>query len=108
MTATQAQAKAAAPAATPAATVSVAVTPTKAARYPEAHVITVLDKGKANPKRAASAKRYALYLATPDLTVGAYLDGCLALQPDEPRYRWRADLDWDVKRGFIAVSAPSA
>lgn len=90
---------------TTAAAPSVAVKP---AKYPETAVITLTDKGKAgNPKRAASAKRYQLYLdaakAGTPLTVGAYLDGCLALHADEPRYRWRADLTWDLQRGFITV-----
>ena len=91
------------------------VTPTVAVAapkrtYTEDMVITVLKT--ANPKRAASAARYALYLAPrPDgkpLTVREYLDGCLALHPDEPRYRWRADLAWDEKREFITVTAPAA
>lgn len=80
--------------------------PVKAAKFPESAVITVTDKGKTNPKRAASAKRYALYLAprkTP-LTVKDYLDGCAELHADEPRYRWRADLAWDIARGYITVA----
>lgn len=85
------------PVATPApAAPSVAV---KAATYPESAKFRLL---KANPKRGASAARYALYGAVgSEFTLGAYLDGCLALQPDEPRYRWRADIAWDLKRGFI-------
>lgn len=86
-------------AAAPASAVAV-----KVARYNEAATITLL--AEANPKRAASARRFAQYgKAKGDTTtVKAYLDACQALQPDEPRYRWRADLDWDVKRGFITVA----
>lgn len=76
--------------------------PVKPATYTEAQIITVTDKGAVNPKRGASAKRYAAYAT--GMTVAAYLDACLAIQPDEPRYRWRADLAWDVKRGFITVA----
>lgn len=84
---------------------TIAVAPTKAAKYTEDMVIRVLDKGKTNPKRAASAARYAIYLRerTAPLTVKEYLDECLVLQPDEPRYRWRADLAWDTQREFIEV-----
>lgn len=71
----------------------------KAATYPESAQFRLL---KANPKRGASGARYALYGKVGDtFTLGAYLDACLALQPDEPRYRWRADIAWDLKRGFI-------
>jgi hypothetical protein len=94
-------------------TANIAVVPSapKAARYTEDMIIRVLDKGKTNPKRAASAKRYAIYLQerkTP-LTVKEYLDACLVLQPEEPRHRWRADLTWDTQREFIeVVPAPAA
>lgn len=82
----------------------VSVVAVKAARYNEAATITLV--AEANPKRAASALRFAQYgKAKGDTTtVKAYLDACQALQPDEPRYRWRADLDWDVKRGFITIA----
>lgn len=86
--------------------VSVAVpASTKASKYTEDMVIRVLPKGATNPKRAASAKRYAIYLQerSAPLTVKEYLDACLVLQPEEPRYRWRADLAWDVAREFIEV-----
>lgn len=84
-----------------AAAATVAVKP---AAYPETATITLV--APANPKRAASAKRFALYGAKPGATttVKAYLDGCLALHADEPRYRWRADLAWDLKRGFITIA----
>lgn len=72
----------------------------KPATYAETDVITLV--AEKNPKRGASAKRFAAYKT--GMTVGAYLDACAALQPDEPRYRWRADLAWDVKRGFVTVS----
>lgn len=78
--------------------------PVKAAKFPETATITlVADK---NPKRAASAKRFALYgKAKGDTTtVKAYLDGCAELHADEPRYRWRADLAWDLQRGFIEIA----
>lgn len=83
---------------------AVSVVAVKAARYSEAAVITL--QAEANPKRAASALRFAQYgKAKGDTTtVKAYLDACQALQPDEPRYRWRADLDWDLKRGFITIA----
>lgn len=86
-----------------ASAVSVAV---KAARYPETAIITLTEKGCPNPKRAASAKRFAGYGSKPGdtVTVKDYLDHCVSCQPDEPRYRWRADLDWDVKRGFITIA----
>lgn len=90
------------------ATVAVAA-PTKRV-FTEDMVISVTDKGKSNPKRAASAKRYAVYLQerkTP-LTVKEYLDACLLLHPEEPRYRWRADLAWDTAREFITVALPAA
>jgi hypothetical protein len=74
-------------------------------RYPEAAVINVLPKGEKNPKRGASAKRFALYKT--GMTVGAYLDGCALLHPDEPRGRWLADLTWDSAREFISVAAPA-
>lgn len=71
----------------------------KAATFPESAKFRLL---KANPKRGASGARYALYGAVGnEFTLGAYLDACLALQPEEPRYRWRADIAWDLKRGFI-------
>lgn len=78
--------------------------PVAPAKYAETATVTLVSA--TNPKRAASAKRFALYGAKPGATttVKAYLDGCLALQPDEPRYRWRADLAWDVKHGFITVA----
>jgi hypothetical protein len=76
--------------------------PVKAAVYAESATITVL---KLAGKRGASAARFAAYGPVGNkITVGAYLDACLALQPDEPRYRWRADLAWDAKRGFISVA----
>lgn len=79
-----------------AAPASVAV---KAATYPESAKFRLL---KANPKRGASGARYALYGAVgSEFTLGEYLDKCLVLQPEEPRYRWRADIAWDLKRGFI-------
>lgn len=88
--------------------IAVAAPATRApSKYTEDMVIVVLDKGKANPKRAASAARYAIYLRDRadkgPLTVKEYLDECLVLQPDEPRYRWRADLAWDTAREFISV-----
>lgn len=79
--------------------VSVAVKP---AAYPESAVITVV---KAAGKRGVSAARFAAYGPVGGTTtVKAYLDACLALQPNEPRYRWRADLAWDVQRGFITIA----
>ena len=81
--------------------------PVREAKYAETDVITVLPKGEKNPKRGASALRFAAYKT--GMTVGAYLDACLALQPEESRYRWRADLAWDVKREYISVApAPKA
>jgi hypothetical protein len=79
----------------------------KPAKFAETDVVTLV--AEKNPKRAASAKRFALYGAKPGdtITVAAYLDGCAKLHADEPRYRWRADLAWDVARGFITV-APKA
>jgi hypothetical protein len=78
--------------------------PVRPAKYPESATVTLV--ATANPKRAASAKRFALYgaKAGDKTTIKAYLDGCLALQPDEPRYRWRADIAWDVKHGFVTVA----
>jgi hypothetical protein len=75
----------------------------KPAAYAETALVTVLV---ANPKRAASAKRFALYGAVggSPVTVKSYLDGCAALHPDEPRYRWRADLAWDLARKFISIA----
>lgn len=108
------QAPAKAPAIAAPVTVAAPVAaPVKAATYPEANVITLTVKGAAgNPKRGKSAPRYAVYLAARaegrPLTVAAYLDATHAITPDEPRYRWRADLAWDVKHGFITVAAPSA
>lgn len=79
-----------APAATPA--------PAKAGRaptYPGAAVITVVA---ANPKSGASRARYALYGAPGNtLTVAAYLAAGGR----------RADIAWDVARGFITVAAPA-
>lgn len=76
----------------------------KAARYSETAVITLV--AAANPKRAASAKRFALYggVAGATITVGAYLDACLVLDSENPRYRWRADLAWDLARGYITIA----
>lgn len=88
-----------------AASVSVPARAVTPAKYAESDIITLLVEK--NPKRAASALRFAAYRS--GMTVAAYLDACLALQPDEPRYRWRADLAWDVKHGFISVApAPKA
>jgi hypothetical protein len=87
--------------AAPAAEATVAVAAKRT--YSEDMVITLIKAE--NPKRAASAKRYGLYKT--GMTVKDYLDGCLALHPEEPRYRWRADLAWDEKREFISV-APAA
>lgn len=85
-----------------AATVTRATSAAKPAAYAEAAIITVV---KAAGKRGQSAARFAAYGPVDSTTtVKAYLDACLALQPDEPRYRWRADLAWDVKRGFITVA----
>lgn len=84
------------------ATKTVAAHPVREAKYAETDVITVLPKGEKNPKRGASALRFAAYKT--GMTVGAYLDACAALQPEESRYRWRADLAWDVKREFISVA----
>lgn len=94
------------PAVTPAAvTVAVAANP---AKYAETARFTVVkDAGK----RGASAQRFAAYGGVgATFTLAAYLDACLALQPEEPRHRWRADITWDLKRGFIAVAedAPKA
>lgn len=74
----------------------------KAAVYAESATITVLkDAGK----KGASAARFAAYgKVGATTTVKSYLDACLALQPTEPRHRWRADLAWDVKRGFISIA----
>lgn len=89
--------KAAAPVVVAASSVAV-----KPAAYAESAIITVV---KAAGKRGVSAARFAAYGPVGgSTTVKAYLDACLALQPDEPRYRWRADLAWDVKRGFITIA----
>lgn len=92
--------------ATKTASASVSPVAVKAARFPETATITLTEKGVPNPKRAASAKRFACYGSAvgATTTVKEYLDACAQLQPDEPRYRWRADLDWDVKRGFITIA----
>jgi len=81
--------------------------PANPAKFAETQVFRVL---KANPKRGASAKRYDAYGKVGEtFTLGAYLDACAKLQPEEPRHRWRADITWDLKRGFIeAVEAPKA
>lgn len=93
---------------TPAASAAKTPVAVKPAKYPESATIVLTDKGAAgNPKRAASAKRYQVYItyraAKKTLTVKDYLDECLKLQPDEPRGRWRADLSWDLARGWIEV-----
>ena len=68
----------------------------RAPTYPGAAVITV---NVANPKSGASRARYALYGAPGNsLTVAAYIAAGGR----------RADIAWDVARGFITVSAPSA
>jgi len=85
-----------APTTTPAPT----TTKAKPAKYAETDIITLL--AEKNPKRAASAKRFAAYKT--GMTVGAYLDACKALHPEEERYRWRADLSWDVTRKYIEVN----
>ena len=76
----------------------------KAAKYGEAMTITLV--AEKNPKRAASAKRFALYgdKKGATTTVAAYLDGCAKLHPDEARGRWRADLSWDLARKYITVA----
>lgn len=71
-------------------------------RYPESAVITL--RRPDNPKSGASADRFALYRS--GMTVGEYLDRCHAIQGE--RNRWRADLAWDVERGFISVSPTQA
>lgn len=77
--------------------------PKREAAYAETALVTVLV---ANPKRAASAKRFAAYGAVggQPVTVKEYLDACAALHPDEPRGRWRADLAWDLKHEFIKIA----
>lgn len=86
--------------------VSVAVAPANPAKFPESATFRVLkDAGK----RGASAARFAAYGGVgATFTLGAYLDACLALQPEEPRHRWRADISWDLKRGFIELVVPEA
>lgn len=61
-------------------------------RFTTDSVITVV--AKENPKRANSAagKRFALYKS--GMTVQQFLD----------KGGWRADINWDVKQGFIKVS----
>ncbi len=86
----------------------VSAKPVKAALYAASSVITLTPKGASNPKRGAAALRYNLYLAaaaagTP-LTIAAYLAACVPLNPSEPAYRWRADISWDLKRGFITLA----
>lgn len=75
----------------------------KAATYAETALITVLVP---NPKKAASAKRFALYGAVggKPITVKEYLDGCVLLHPEDPRGRWRADLAWDVARKYVTIA----
>lgn len=59
-----------------------------------------------NPKRknSASYKRFELYKA--GMTVGEYLDACVAHDGEnaKPRYRYLADIRWDVERGFIGFA----
>lgn len=74
--------------------------PAKQATYSEQAKIKLLQP--TNPKRGASAKRYACY--RDGMTVKEYLDACEKVQPDEPRHRWRADLAWDMKRKYIEVA----
>ena len=56
---------------------------------------------KANPKRGASAERFALYAGC--TTVGDYYDRCKAA--GVPAGKTTADLKWDAdaKRGFIKL-----
>lgn len=60
-----------------------------------------------NPKRKGSkaAARFALLLAAPEarMTVGQYLDACVALEGDEAedRFKYRRDVAWDIEHGFI-------
>lgn len=56
---------------------------------------------KANPKRGASAERFALYAGC--ATVGDYYDRCKAA--GVPAGKTTADLKWDAdaKRGFIKL-----
>lgn len=58
-----------------------------------------------NPKRknSRSFQRFALYQS--GMTVGEYLDACVAFDGKnaKPAYRYLADLHWDEERGFITV-----
>ena len=58
-----------------------------------------------NPKRlnSKSFRRFNLYRT--EMTVGEYLDACLTHDGDEalPRYRYAADVRWDVERGHIRL-----
>lgn len=71
-----------------------------AAEHGDDEKITVLVSS--NPKRAGSksAERFALYAYA--LTVSQYLNSAAAVQGGKPE-KYRADLHWDVKHGFVRI-----
>lgn len=60
-----------------------------------------------NPKKPGSAShaRFALYAE--HKTVEAYVAACVALGQPNARRNATADIAWDVKHGFISLSAPA-
>lgn len=73
-------------------------------RWSEASYVEVLVD--ANPKRAGGASRERFGLYRTGMTVGAYLDACVALEGNaKKRHKYLSDLTWDTERGFIAVRA---
>jgi len=58
-----------------------------------------------NPKRKGSkaAARLQILIDAGEMTVGTYLDACVALEGDdaEDRFKYRRDVAWDIEHGFI-------
>lgn len=71
--------------------------------FGEAMVVEVLVA--ANPKKASGKSRARFDLYRTGMTIGAYLDACVALEGARAwaRHRYLADLHWDTERNFVAV-----
>lgn len=74
------------------------------ASYSNDATITVLADSNPKRKGSKSARRFDIYET--GTTVGYYLDQCVKVMGKDarPRFRYHADLHWDVKHGFIEIT----
>ena len=70
--------------------------------YAEEDLISVNTSKNPKRKGTLAEARFALLLTDRALTIGEYLDACHALQ-DKPRYKYLADIRWDLEHGHISL-----